>query len=88
MEDDANLMAFGYHKSPGRSKSNDTARLSFSMNDEAMMLSDERENDTDLSPPSKKNRAQMPVVMAIKTKPVGASIGPMQGKRLKNTHPY
>jgi len=58
------------------------------MNDEAMVLSDERENDTDLSPPSKKNRAQMPVVMAIKTKPVGASIGPMQGKRLKNTQTY
>lgn len=52
------------------------------MNEEAMVMIDEREMGSDLTPPSKQNRAQMPVVMNIKTKPTGAFTGPLQSKKL------
>ena len=50
-------------------KSNDTARLSFSMNEEAAA---ENEVGSKVTSPFRANRAQMPVVNNIKTKTISS----------------
>ena len=61
-------------------KSNDTARLSFSMNEEEVV---ENEPGSSASSPSRPNRAQMPVVNNIKTKPISSVFQENTQKLLK-----